>query len=76
MGIGTSLVLVAVGAILAFGVDVHSRVATTTIHWHTIGWILILVGVIGLVMSLIWLASSRRRVVAEGDYLVDRDPVV
>lgn len=76
MGIGTSLVLMAVGAILAFAVDLHSRVASTTIHWHTIGWILIVVGVIGLVISLIWMASSRRRVVTERDYVADRGPVV
>ena len=75
MGIGTSLVLMAVGAVLAFAVDVHSRVASTTVHWHTIGWILIVVGAIGLVMTLIWMMTARRRGV-ERDYVVDRGPVV
>lgn len=71
MGIGTSLVLIAVGAILAFAVSIHSTIGSTTVHWHTIGWIVMVVGVIGLVISLIWLANARRRAV-----YVDRgDPV-
>jgi protein-S-isoprenylcysteine O-methyltransferase Ste14 len=75
MGIGTSLVLIAVGAILAFAVNVHATISSTTIHWHAIGWILLIVGVIGLVFSLIWMAMNRRRdVVTNGDY-VDRGPV-
>ena len=73
MGVGTSLVLIAVGAIIAFAVNLHSTVASSTVHWHTIGWILMIVGAIGLVISLIWMASARRRVVAERDYV---DPVV
>jgi hypothetical protein len=75
MGIGTSLVLIAVGAVLAFAADVHSRIASTTVHWHTVGWILIVVGAVGLVVSLIWIASARRRVVADGEY-VEGGPVV
>jgi hypothetical protein len=76
VGIGTSLVLIAIGAILAFAVNVHSAIASTTVHWHTVGWILIIVGAIGLVMSLIWMASARRQAgtVAERDY-VERRPV-
>jgi len=75
MGIGTSLVLIAVGAILAFAVSVHATISSTTIHWHAIGWILLIVGAIGLVFSLIWMAMNRRRdVVTNGDY-VDRGPV-
>ena len=75
MGIGTSLVLIAVGAVLAFAVDVHTRIANTTVHWHTVGWILIVVGAIGLVVSVIWMVSARRRGVADREY-VDRGPVV
>jgi Domain of unknown function (DUF6458) len=77
MGIGTSLVLIAVGAILAFAVSIHSTIGSTTVHWHTIGWILMIIGVIGLVMSAIWMASANRRtgVVRERDYVDDR-PVV
>jgi hypothetical protein len=43
MGITTSLLLIAVGAIL---------IAATTLN--TIGWILLIVGVIGIVLSLIF----------------------
>ena len=45
MGIGTSLVVFAVGAILRFAVTVH----TTGFNVHTIGVILMIVGVVGLV---------------------------
>ena len=48
-GIGTSLMLIAVGAILAFAVDVQ----TDGFNVSTIGWILLGVGAIGLVLSLI-----------------------
>ena len=61
MGIGTSLVLIAVGAILAFAVSIHSTIGSTTVHWHTIGWILMIIGVIGLIMSAIWMATANRR---------------
>jgi hypothetical protein len=77
MGIGTSLVLIAVGAILAFAVNIHSTIASTSVEWHTIGWILMIVGVIGLVISAIWMASANRRtgVVRDREYVDDR-PVV
>src|SRR5437588_170698 len=77
MGIGTSLVLIAVGAILAFAVNIHSTIGSTTVHWHTIGWILMIIGVIGLVISAIWMASANRRtgVVRERDYVDDRPAV-
>jgi hypothetical protein len=49
MGIGVSIVLIAVGAILAFGVHVRS----SGIDLNTIGVILMVVGGIGLVVALI-----------------------
>jgi uncharacterized membrane protein HdeD (DUF308 family) len=52
-GIGTSLVLLAAGAILAFAVDVDAE----GFNLNTIGWILMGVGLLGLVLSLL-LASS------------------
>ena len=68
MGIGTSLVLLAVGAILAFAVNIHSTIGSTTVQWHTVGWILIVIALIGLVISLIWLMNARRtRAVVEHD---------
>jgi hypothetical protein len=48
MGIGTSIFLVAVGAILRYAVDVTVQ----GIDLQTVGLILIVVGIIGLVISL------------------------
>jgi len=59
MGIGTSILLIAVGAILRWAVHLHWKVGT--VNWHLVGDILMAVGAIGLVMSLIWMASSNRR---------------
>ena len=53
MGIGTSIFLIAVGAILAFAVNVH----TNGIDLQTIGVILMLVGVIGVILSAIFWGS-------------------
>jgi uncharacterized membrane protein len=61
MGIGTSIVLIAVGAILAFAVDLSSKVGSTVVHWDTVGWILMIVGVLGLLLSMLWLSSARHR---------------
>jgi sulfite exporter TauE/SafE len=48
MGIGTSILLIAVGAILRFAV----HVSTSGFSIHTVGLILMIVGVIGLLISL------------------------
>ncbi len=50
MGIGTSLVLIAIGAILDFAVTVH----TNGFNINTIGLILMIVGAVGLVLSLLF----------------------
>ena len=62
MTFGAALVLIAVGAILRFGI---STASTHGIGLHTIGNILMIVGVIGVVLWLIMLApwARRRRVV-------------
>lgn len=62
MRFGPGLVLIAVGAILRFGI---STVSTHGIAIHTIGDILMLVGVLGIVLAvLLWApwARNRRRV--------------
>ena len=61
MGLGTSIFLIAVGAILRFAVSV----STQGFNIHTIGLILIIVGIVGLVISLLWMTvwADRRRVV-------------
>lgn len=58
MRIGGSLVLIALGAILRFAVTVNNP---NGFNYHTAGIILMIVGAIGLVASLIWMAVSRRR---------------
>ena len=59
MRIGAGLLLIAVGAILRFGI---STVSTHGIAIHTIGDILMLVGVLGVVLWLVvWAPWGRRR---------------
>lgn len=74
MGIGTSIFLIAVGAILKYAVTA----SVEGIDLNVVGVILMVVGVIGLLLSLLWMtiwADRRRRVVAE-DGAVVRDRVV
>jgi hypothetical protein len=59
MGIGTSLFLIAVGAILKFAVTA----SVSGIELATVGVILMIVGVIGLLISLFFLAQARDRTV-------------
>jgi hypothetical protein len=59
MSIGAGLVLIAVGAILRFGI---STVSTDGFSIHTIGDILILVGIIGVVLwFVVWAPWGYRR---------------
>jgi hypothetical protein len=59
MRIGAGLLLIAVGAILRFGI---STVSTHGIAIHTIGDILMLVGVLGVVLWLVvWAPWARSR---------------
>lgn len=53
MGIGVSIFLIAIGAILAFAVNA----SVSGLDIDTIGWILMIVGVIGLVLSMIFWSS-------------------
>jgi beta-lactamase regulating signal transducer with metallopeptidase domain len=59
MEIGTSLFLIAVGAILYFAVDA----TISGLEITTIGLILMIIGVVGLLISLFFM--SRRRAVVE-----------
>ena len=76
MGVGASLILIAVGAVLAWAVNV----TTSGFNVNTIGYILLSVGIIGLILSMIfwstWAgpgyftrerAGGRRRTVVEED---------
>jgi hypothetical protein len=53
MGIGVSVFLLAVGAILTFAVDV----TTNGINLDTVGIILMVVGALGLLMSMLFWSS-------------------
>jgi hypothetical protein len=73
MTIGASILVIVVGAILYFAANVH--VAHVSIN--TIGLILMIAGLAGLVLGLIqqaiWARRSRREV-AFGDRRVPRQP--
>jgi hypothetical protein len=58
MRIGAGLLLIAVGAVLRFGI---STVATYGIAIHTIGDILMIVGILGVVLWLVVSAPWGRR---------------
>ena len=60
MGIGTSIFLIAVGAILKYAVTDH----VSGVDLGTVGVILMIVGVVGLLISILWMtiwADHRRR---------------
>ena len=72
MGLGISLILIAVGAIMAWAI----HVSTTGLNVNTIGYILLVVGIVGALLSLVFWSSwagpgyfteggSRRRTVIE-----------
>ena len=70
MTIGTSIFLIAVGAILKFAVHAH----VSGVSLQTVGIILMVVGVIGLILSFFWLTAWRDR--RRRDVVVDDRPVV
>ena len=68
MGIGVSLILIAAGAVLAWAVTA----STHGFNIHTVGYILLVVGIVGLLLSLMFWSSwagpgyfSRRRTVTD-----------
>jgi phosphate/sulfate permease len=68
MGIGTSIILIAVGAILRFAVTL----STKNVNWDIVGDVLMAVGVVGLVVSLIWAATVTRRTDRASTTVVER----
>jgi hypothetical protein len=73
MRIGAGLLLIAVGAVLRFGI---STVSTHSIAIHTIGDILMIVGVLGVVLWLVVSAPwSRRRPPYREDAPAREEPV-
>jgi Flp pilus assembly protein protease CpaA len=53
MGISASLILIALGAVLAFAVTAEVQ----GLEVQTIGWILLVVGIAGLLISLMFWSS-------------------
>jgi len=66
MGIGGSIFLLALGAILAFAVNAD----ISGLDINVVGYVLMLAGLIGLVITL-WFWNSRRRTT-----VVDQRPIV
>lgn len=69
MGLGAAIFLIAVGAILAFAINVDTG---GVINLHTVGWILMVVGLLGVLLSFAFWSSwggpgyFRRRRVTTG----------
>jgi hypothetical protein len=82
MGIGTSIFLIAVGAILRYAVTVTA----SGVNLHAVGDILMIVGLIGMVLSIAFWSSwggfgggyGRRRAGAVIDRrtVIERDPEI
>jgi hypothetical protein len=53
MGLGVGFLLAAVGAVLAFAVSA----TVSGVNIHAIGWILLIVGIIGIALSMIFWSS-------------------
>jgi hypothetical protein len=71
MGIGVSILLLAVGAILAFAVQASTVMGVSV---HVVGYILMAAGAIGLIWSLVVMSMRRRPAVV--DVTDDEAPVV
>lgn len=69
MALGTSLFLIAVGAVLRFAVNV----STHGFNIHTIGVILMIVGGVGLIISLLWMMAWSGREARRPRYVERRE---
>lgn len=75
MGIGTSIFLIAVGAVLKYAVTA----SVEGIDLNVVGVILMIVGIVGLLLSVLWMTiwadRTRNRGVVREREVVDRDVV-
>jgi hypothetical protein len=55
MGIGVGILLTAVGAVLAFAVSIDT--SGSGVNLHTIGVILLIVGILGILLSMFFWSS-------------------
>ena len=71
MGIGISVFLLAVGAILTFAVEK----TVSGLDLDVVGWVLMGAGALGLIITLMVWGRARRRVVEQGaaPTVVERD---
>jgi len=69
VGIGTSIFLIAIGAILYFAVNAD----ISGLEISTVGLILMIVGIIGLLISLFYTSMATRRGAAPVDRPVARE---
>ncbi len=69
MGIGTSIFLIAVGAILYFAVDAD----ISGLEIQTVGLILMVVGILGLIISFYLMSQANRRRPGDPDGPVVRE---
>jgi hypothetical protein len=69
MGIGISIFLIAVGAILAFAVNA----TVSGIDIVTVGWILIGVGALGLLLSIAFWSSWGGFTTTRRDTIIERE---
>jgi hypothetical protein len=60
VGIGISLILGAVGAIIRFALEPSSHVAGTFVNWDVVGDILMVAGILGALTSILWMAAGTR----------------
>jgi hypothetical protein len=72
VGIGTSIFLIAVGAILRYAITANVE----GVNLDVVGLILIIVGVVGLILSFLWMImwADRRRGPVVGERAVVREP--
>jgi hypothetical protein len=72
VGIGTSIFLIAVGAILKYAVTAD----VSGVDVNTVGVILMVVGIVGLLLSLLWMTiwADRRRHAVVADRPVVTEP--
>jgi membrane protein implicated in regulation of membrane protease activity len=70
MSIGGSISLIAIGAILRYAVTA----TVSGVSIQTVGLILMLAGILGLVLSLLYLFAWRPRRAAGSERVVERPP--
>ncbi|GAA0272814.1 DUF6458 family protein [Cryptosporangium japonicum] len=70
MGIGAGLFLIALGAIFAFAVTVDLQ----GINLQAVGWILMFVGVVGILISVFYWGPRKRATTANRERIYTDDP--